>query len=221
MTWFCNSGPGGAWRAYIPGDDYGGIANDTGALHRVGVSGAVRCSVVMACLGVLTGCAGDQPVGREPEQQVVTAEPFTYPSPTSRRLEEELAAEWSDRVMACMGDAGYQVTKHSDGSWEVEVGSDAAEAFEVAEQVEAACQDAVGPYPTPAPLTAEEASALYDANLEAKACLELHGVVVEEPPSREKYVADYLAMEPPWSPYATVADRMDAVCPQPTLADIE
>lgn len=185
----------------------------------------VSASAIVATLAIaLAGCAADEPIAQdEPAAAVsnspgVSAEPFSYPAPTSRQQGAEIRAEWNDRVMACMRDAGYEVTPLGDGSYEINVGSESEDAFAAADRIEAACGDAVGPYPTPAPITPDEASALYDANLEAKQCLESQGVVVSEPPSRETFIEAYLGMTvAPWSPYDGVGSSYDAVCPQPQL----
>lgn len=184
---------------------------------RLATSAVALASLVAAA----TACSAAPPETRAgAHTPTVSAEPFTYEPPQSRAQEAVISAEWNDRVMACLADAGITVTRLDDG-WEVEVGSTSDEAFAAVEQLEADCREAVGPYPTPAPVTAEEASLLYDANLDAAECLRKHGVFPPEASSRERFVAAYLAMEPPWSPFSVPgALQLQEVCPQPHLIDV-
>lgn len=130
-------------------------------------------------------------------------------------------AEWSDRLLSCLADAGIGVTAQSDGGYLLDPRGLSDSAFDA---LNSQCADQVGPQPTPSPVTAEEASALYDLNLEAMECLARLGVSVEPPPSREKYIEQYiqshLAMVAPWSPFKTVGDTYLDQCPQPRLEDL-
>lgn len=133
----------------------------------------------------------------------------------------ELGAEWNDRYLSCLVDTGIEVTSQPDGGYQIDPGGLSEAAFE---EVGRQCQEQTGPYPTPAPITAEEASGLYDLNLEAVQCLERQGVSVPEPPSRDQYIdallESYETNVAPWTPYDGVGSAYEDQCPQPRLEDL-
>lgn len=204
------------------------------------------CASVAAML-VLVGCAAaeqsdgvparpsaptaaDQPGG-------VAAEPFDPVASSSvplsvatsdrvdRELEAQLHAEYTDRFMSCMSELGMTVTELDDGGFEV-IGDGTPESVNLAQEECLARVGTVAPY---APVTAEEADALYDLELAVKVCLEEQEVNVSEPPSRENFIESYLAHSKgvttvsPWSAYRAVLDpsELEEICPPATLSGIE
>lgn len=131
-----------------------------------------------------------------------------------------LLAEHGDKIRQCLEDQGFTTVDVADGSgrWEVDQGGLDEATFE---GVLKKCGESAGEVPI-APVTPEEASGMYDLNLEVKACLEAKGVTVPDPPSRAEWVETFLSGEPPWTPYSEpgVEGRYGITCGQPTLADL-
>jgi hypothetical protein len=144
-------------------------------------------------------------------------------TPVDRALEAQLNAEYFDRYLGCLREQGFEVTPAGDGGFTVSGNQDALSA------AEEECMTRIGPDPGYAPITAEEADALYDLELAVMACLVQQGVQVEAPPSREKFIESYLIAQEgtvttsPWSAYISVVDpsAFDEVCPPAELTDIE
>lgn len=182
-----------------------------------------------ALVGLLAGCSGDSSSSAGPANTHAVLPPtpsvVTGAPAVDRKQEAQLSAEWFDRWLSCMGDLGFSVTPTDDGGYTIQGADDSS-----VEQGTQTCTEEAGPEPTPAPLTAEEASELYDLELATKACLEAHGQVVTEPPSREEYVQSKLAQpvggqhalsSHPWQAWDGVADAsLQAVCPQPSEVDL-
>lgn len=165
----------------------------------------------LALVAALVACSSSPEPLNGPHETATSAQspaPFASITATSRAQEAKVRTEYVDRLMSCIRGMGYDVRAQDDGSYRIEAAA-------LDNGAEEECRKKLGPEPTPAPITAGEASWLYDANLAAKKCLEAHGVEVSDPPSREVYVQDYLAMRAPWTPYAEVGSRYDDVCPQP------
>lgn len=134
-----------------------------------------------------------------------------------REAERQSSAEWFDRLASCLRAEGWQVTWTDDGGMEVDYSGSSEEAFFASED---ACEERIGPQPTPAPLTENEIAEFYRQDLQIAECLAAQGVEVDEPPSLELYTQDYLAMEPPWAPYDGVHDTAAlAACPRPQPSD--
>ena len=92
------------------------------------------------------------------------------------------------------------------------------EADEAAEEAEAACLEVVGPHPTRAPRSEEELDQLYDLSVEKYDCLVQQGYRPAEPPTREKWLAEYSSGNA-WDPFIDPNTGLlfpEDVCAQPT-----
>lgn len=190
---------------------------------------------IMLTVFVATGCGDAQPATEEsdrvptlpsePSNELAPASPPVTPiapaTPVDRELEAELNAEYFDRFLGCMRDLGFEVTPTDDGGFTLSGDPDALAS------AEAECKSRIGPDPGYAPVTAEEAAALYDRELAVMGCLEEQGVQVPEPPSREAFIQSYLALQEgtdttsPWSAYRSVRDPavFEEACPPADLTD--
>lgn len=171
---------------------------------------------IAACTGQQSRSGGLAPPVEEAPSAPAPLE--TWPEGLSRAQEAQLLAEREDRYLSCLREEGIRVERSDEpgGGWKLYQGGLADTTFE---QINAKCR---GPEPQIPPITREEYSALYDLNLQAKACLEARGLEISEPPSREKWIEDSLvAPEGPWSPYndPAVATYVDE-CPEPDLYDV-
>lgn len=141
----------------------------------------------------------------------------TDPRP-DRAAENRAAKLYLSEMASCLEEEGWIVTVARDGySYTVEPAIDHPDGDAQVAEATRRCEQLISvPAPSAAPITKEEASALYDSELEAKDCLEEHGIEVSDPPSREVYIASYLAMEAPWSAHQNVLDPAALEqCPQP------
>nr|NLD39655.1 hypothetical protein [Actinomycetales bacterium] len=119
----------------------------------------------------------------------------------------------------CMQDRGWDAVFEDDG---VTVGYhvDQEDAFRAdeAECHELSGIEDFGPY------TVAESDAAYDASLEVAECLQEAGFPVDDPPSRESYIATILDGGIPWSPFDAVFNegteefaKAEKACPLPEM----
>lgn len=139
-----------------------------------------------------------------------------------RAKEAELNAEYFDRFIACMKEQGMTVNPVEGGGFSIDPGGGGDAALS---QAEDECRATIGEDPGYAPVTADEAAMLYDAELFTKKCLENLGYAIPEAPSREEFIETYL--QPftgvsPWSAYGDIEDPLAVSdkCPPPSLASL-
>lgn len=97
-----------------------------------------------------------------------------------------------------------------------------AEAFAAAQ---AACEDRLGPFPNPAPLSAEEWAQGYPAQVDVVDCLREKGYPVPEIPTQESWVQQQLAPSAQtWTPYDRIAGpkltEAQRACPAREVLDV-
>lgn len=180
-------------------------------MRRFGRRVAFALFVVPTCLSVCAGCASN---GSLPQQSASTetnegasAAPSDVGVQTTNY--EELwsaTTTWLTSVATCMNDRGWEDTHVEDpDSPSVSLWDDRGNQPEAHDADLTDCQSLAGPEPIPPPLTEELAGERYDDRVAARNCLLDLGYVVSEPPSRETYVEQMLAVEPTWDP------RMEAL----------
>lgn len=125
---------------------------------------------------------------------------------------------------ACLTEAGFPSQMSADGGIEIDEGPpEQSVQFTAARE---ACVDEQGGYPTSSKLSSEEIGRLYDLQVEGRRCLLARGEVIGEPPSREKFIADYEGSLAglgtiPWSPWLESSEDGLEACPQPDRSDLD
>lgn len=118
------------------------------------------------------------------------------------------------RLAECLRAKGIDAELQPDGGMSYDYGTvDRKPVFDAAM---AACEEEIGPAPTPRQLTQAEISERYAYLLEMRECLIGLGYTVSDPPSERVFIATWDTG--PWSPYLDVPpgafEEADAKCPQ-------
>lgn len=122
--------------------------------------------------------------------------------------------EYLPRLADCLRDKGIDAEIQPDGGMRYDYGTvDRKPVFDAAM---AACEQEIGPAPTPEQLTQAEISDRYAYLLEMRECLIGLGYPVSDPPSERTFIATWDTG--PWSPYLDVPSEAfaeaEAQCPQ-------
>lgn len=180
-----------------------------------------RLPVLLAAVALTVSCSSGPSVEGPASTGSSTEAAAPGQASPDRAAEGRSRAEWTDRLISCLQEDGWSITVTEEG-FEVDTSGSTDEALQVSE---AACQERIGDYPTPAPLTDEEIEGLYALYLQSARCLQDLGIGVNSPPSEELYVQQYRSSfesgTPPWSPYDNAREPgAFETCPEPTLEDL-
>lgn len=173
---------------------------------------AILCAVLM-----LTLVACSSPPSDEPGPSNTTT-PTEAPD---RDAEDAEIEAYYPRLAECLTRHGFPATWNAaEGNMRVEVGPGHAQ-DEAAEEADASCQAELGAKPTRAPISENELDQFYDASLAQYECLVNQGYTPKEPPTREKWLAEY-ASGRAWDPFIdpnTGRPFPENVCSQPSVGD--
>lgn len=127
------------------------------------------------------------------------------PPPATKRF-AGTSAEHFQALIACVRAAGFVVVEEDDGSGPSFYVDAPVEQQPAADAATNTCRADLGDPGSGLPPTADQVSSLYDFYLDQRDCLIGMGHPVDEPPSRETFIATYNSNDgTTWFPYRQVA----------------